>query len=340
MIRQTLTLLPLLAALSSAQLITNGNSQLPSCASTCTLLSQAAQACGGTTSSNQAIWSCFCQSAYLTTLYSSPSGICDATCTNPTDNQQVMTWFTSNCGTDYGASEHADSGTTVVVLTSTSTSAPVAAPTGSTAAVPTTTASGGYVDPDAQPSSDGKSWWSAHYKWVIMLIVLFVCLILLAILATWLKRRHDRKADQIKEGFNTGITTRSTPMAAALPPTDGTADSTYMSGGASTSQMMSGAAGMEGLSGSGRNSPARTREAFMPYGFQYTRSESRLGSRVDDIGGRKSPLARGGTPVGELEKEVGMANVDGAPRPKKSRRVLVRERSVEGPGSPVDKEMR
>lgn len=151
-----------------------------------------------------------------------------------------------------------------------------------------------------------------------MLIVLFVALLLLALLATWLKRRHDRKADQIREGFNTGITTRSAPPP---PPTDGAIDSTYMTGGVgSTSQVMGG--------GSGRNTPSRARDGLAPYGY------ARSG---DDLGGRRSPLARGGTPVGEMEKEVGVGGLlpDGAPPPKKTRRVLVRERSVE---SPVDVE--
>lgn len=159
----TSALLSCLASLTSAQLLTNGNSQLPSCASSCTLLNQAAQACGGTTTADQAIWVCFCHSAYLTSLYSSPNGICDQSCTDPSDNQQVMTWYTSNCGTDYGASEHADSGATTVVITSTSTSAaPTVAAGTSAAALPTTTASGGTVEPDSRGSGDG-SWWSTHY---------------------------------------------------------------------------------------------------------------------------------------------------------------------------------
>ncbi|KAK1083718.1 hypothetical protein LTR33_003093 [Friedmanniomyces endolithicus] len=283
----------LITTTTTAQLLTNGNTQLPSCASNCPLLAQAEQACGGTTSATQAIWSCFCQSGYLTSLYNSPAGICDAVCTSPSDNQQVMTWFTTNCGKDDAASEHAAAGsgggggggTTVVVVTSTSTSAIA---TGTGAVLPSTTASGGTVEPDVHTSS-GRTWWDLHWKWVLMLIVLFAALLLLALLATCLKRRHDRKADQIREGFNTGITTRST----------GTAPMSVVPASANTTTQDMSALGP---SGSGRNSPARTREAFMPYG--------------------------GGTPVGELEKEVGFQGSEGAPRGKKTRRVLVRERSV------------
>ncbi|KAK0921286.1 hypothetical protein LTS16_004919 [Friedmanniomyces endolithicus] len=310
---------------TTAQLLTHGNTQLPSCASNCPLLAQAEQACGGTTSATQAIWSCFCQSGYFTSLYNSPAGICDAVCTSPSDNQQVMTWFTTNCGKDDAASEHAAAGsgggggggTTVVVVTSTSTSAIA---TGTGAVLPSTTASGGTVEPDVHTSS-GRTWWDLHWKWVLMLIVLFAALLLLALLATCLKRRHDRKADQVREGFNTGITTRSTPMS-IVP--------------ASANNITQDMSAL-GPSGSGRNSPARTRDAFMPYGYVYTRSESRLAAAAEargDVGhgaqGRRSPLARGGTPVGELEKEVGFGGAaEGAPRGKKTRRVLVRERSVD-----------
>ncbi|KAK1074937.1 hypothetical protein LTR12_006342 [Friedmanniomyces endolithicus] len=229
-----------------------------------------------------------------------------------------MTWFTTNCGKDDGASEHAagsgsGGGTTVVVVTSTSTSAIA---TGTGALLPSTTASGGTVEPDVHTSS-GRTWWDLHWKWVLMLIVLFAALLLLALLATCLKRRHDRKADQIREGFNTGITTRST----------GTAPMSVVPASANTTTADMSAIGP---SGSGRNSPARTREAFMPYGYAYTRSESRLAAAErGDVGqGRRSPLARGGTSVGELEKEVGFQGSEGVPRGKKTRRVLVRERSV------------
>jgi hypothetical protein len=126
------TLFALLSSsLASAQLLAAAG--LPTCAQTCTLLNQAAQACSGTATANQATWACFCQSGYLTGLYSSPSGICDAFCTDPAQNQQVMTWYTGNCGTDNGASEHADDGSGAGQTTA------AAAPTTTSAATPATT---------------------------------------------------------------------------------------------------------------------------------------------------------------------------------------------------------
>lgn len=137
-----------------------------------------------------------------------------------------------------------------------------------------------------------------------MVIVLAILLPLLAWLAIWLKRRHDRKRDQIGGGFNEGITHRTAPMS----------DPNFNNSGVAGS----------GIDGSGRNSPARTRDAFMPYGYGYNRSESRLGSKQAMHDDRRSPLARGDTPM-DPEKEAGMRAE--TPGKKKSRRVLVRERS-------------
>jgi hypothetical protein len=154
-----------------------------------------------------------------------------------------------------------------------------------------------------------------------MVIVLAIALSIIAILATWLKKRHDRKRDSPN--------TRTAPTDPAL---------TEKSRSAAPA-----APAFTSSSPSGRNSPARTRSAFMPYGYNYTRSESRLASGSEDaiervppppVGARPhesdraSPLARGGTPVGELER----GGIEGTPTPTgqiKRKKVLVRERSAE-----------
>lgn len=148
-----------------------------------------------------------------------------------------------------------------------------------------------------------------------MLIALLVGLLLLALLAVLLKRRHDRRMDVVSTGFNEGITTRTTGSAHALASADPFP-----------------------AHGSGRDSPARTREAFMPYGYGYTRSESRLAStsNLGATGAGSSPLAHDGTTVNDLEK----SGVDaGTPSGPKKKRVFVRERSMDGPDSP-DEEKR
>lgn len=159
-----------------------------------------------------------------------------------------------------------------------------------------------------------------------MIIVIAVGLIILGFVGRWLKRRHDRKQDQIREGFNSGITGRS-----ASGPLTETAqhanDSSFLSGGGATAAE----------SGSGRDSPVRTREAFMPYGYGYTRSESRLAGQEYPS---NSPLARGGTPMDEMEKSAGYeapAETPSSNPRSKSRRVLVRERSMGANGSEIEK---
>lgn len=170
-----------------------------------------------------------------------------------------------------------------------------------------------------------------------MVIVLAIGLSIIAILATWLKKRHDRKRDNPNTSFNAGITTRTAPSG----PNNNNPNQTEKGDSSNT---LPPAAPFANASPSGRNSPVRTREAFMPYGYNYTRSESRLASASDDAiekvppptvgagplaSGRSSPLARGNTPVGDLER----GGVEGTPTPTgqvKRKKVLVRERSVEG----------
>jgi hypothetical protein len=135
-----------------------------------------------------------------------------------------------------------------------------------------------------------------------MVIVVAIGLLILGFGGRWLKKRHDRKQDRMSSSFNAGITTRAPPMAA---------NDSHVSGPADLDP------------NNGRNSPSRTRDAFMPYGYAYTRSESRLAS--DD---RSSPLARGTTPVNDLEKHAGGAESVGTPEDPRKRRVMVRERSM------------
>ncbi|CZT22958.1 uncharacterized protein RCC_08666 [Ramularia collo-cygni] len=282
-----LLLLPLLAALVSAQqnVLVNGNSQLPQCAQQCPLLQQANQACTAT-ATPQAAWACFCQSAYIPTLKTSAVGVCDSTCTDATQNAQVSTWYNSNCGSDFGASEHAADTATAATTTA---GAPAAAGTTSSgssnagngnnnnndAGSANQNSGSGTTDWNPEATKEGGDWWSTHYQWIVMVIVLAIGLSLFAWLAVWLKRRHDRKQDAITGGFNAGITERSAP------------DGGYAEKNASGTLT-----GASPVIGSGRNSPARTREAFMPYGYGYAKSESRLGSSQGVVDQRPtSPLA-------------------------------------------------
>ncbi|KAF2206542.1 hypothetical protein CERZMDRAFT_52884 [Cercospora zeae-maydis SCOH1-5] len=309
------------AAVAQQGVLTNGNSNLPTCGQSCPLLVQAAQACSGTDVATQGTWVCFCQSAYLVNLRSSATGICDSTCTSPTDLQQVSTWYRTNCGSDNGASEHADAGTGTAANPPANGAANPAGgaanpaggaanPAGgqnapSTGTTSSSTANGANsLSGVSAGVDDPGTWWENHYKWIIMLIVMVIAFPLIAWGAVCLKRRHDRKQDQIMGGFNAGITTRP-------PMSDVNMDR-------STASIPVAAAGP---SGSGRNSPQRTREAFMPAGYGYSRSSSRNGSRQG-----VHPLARGDTPADIVERGPNDAATG------KGKRVMVREESV-GEGS-------
>jgi hypothetical protein len=100
---EVFVLLHYLSLLSSAQLL--AGSSLPTCAQSCKILIQAEQSCGGVSNSNESTWKCFC-----TKVWKASEGalttVCASFCTDPTDNIKVVQWYTSNCGSDSGASEH------------------------------------------------------------------------------------------------------------------------------------------------------------------------------------------------------------------------------------------
>lgn len=166
-----LLVLPLLSSLVSAQqnVLVNGNSQLPSCAQSCALLQQANQACTAT-ATPQAAWACFCQSAYLTTLKTTAVGVCDAACTDATQNAQVSAWYNSNCGEDFGASEQAAD-----TAATTTTGAVAAAGTtasgnsgnsnagSSSSSSSNSNGNSGSNSGTSSSSSKGQDWWSGHY---------------------------------------------------------------------------------------------------------------------------------------------------------------------------------
>lgn len=134
-----------------------------------------------------------------------------------------------------------------------------------------------------------------------MLVILAIAFGLLIWLLIWLKRRHERRQDAAPSAFNEGITMRTATMDSTTQP-------------------------VAMQPSSGRDSPMRTRDAFMPYGYGYSRSESRLESRsnvIDTTLSKGSPLANA-TTAADMEKERG------TPVGKK-KRIYVRERSMTGP---------
>lgn len=90
-------------AASTSLIPTSASSSFPQCGLSCSVLTSAQDSC--TASADQSTWfSCFCQSALLTTLKTSGSicSNCDAS-----DQALVSTWYNNYCssgGTDTGAS--------------------------------------------------------------------------------------------------------------------------------------------------------------------------------------------------------------------------------------------
>lgn len=79
---------------------TAASSTFPACALSCATLQQAQSGCVPPAApvSNQATYvSCFCQSALLTSLHTTPDSVCDSSCTSESDRQLLMTWYNNYC---------------------------------------------------------------------------------------------------------------------------------------------------------------------------------------------------------------------------------------------------
>ncbi|KAJ5675397.1 hypothetical protein N7462_008294 [Penicillium macrosclerotiorum] len=154
------------------------SSTFPSCGLTCTALTNAQSSC---VTGAQSTWvSCFCQSSYLTTLKTSGSVCSDC---SSSDQSLLSTWYNNYCNSDGQTS-----GTSTTTTASASTTSATAGTTAGASTSKTTT------------SDENKSWWSTHYQWVIMLIVLAVGFSALAAGGVWLKRRYDAKRPGLYHG--------------------------------------------------------------------------------------------------------------------------------------------
>ncbi|KAE8368872.1 hypothetical protein BDV27DRAFT_121791 [Aspergillus caelatus] len=174
---------------------TAASDSFPSCALSCSILQQAQTGCVPPTaqSSDRSTYvSCFCQSSLISQLHNSADGTCADTCTSADDRTKLQTWYNDFCSSGGQNKGTAASESSAAASPSTSTSA-------STAKSQNT-----YPAP--------KSWWSTHYQWVIMVIVLAVGFTAIAIVGVWLKRRHDAKYPNLyhagsgsNSGSNSGL---------------------------------------------------------------------------------------------------------------------------------------
>lgn len=181
------------------------SSTLPACAQQCPVLIQAQGGCVPPAApvTNQGIYqSCFCQSTFLQPLYGGPTPLCPSC--PPADMTTIQNWFQGLCkpGAPQGGQQPAP--TTTTPSTSISATAAATSSAGLTGVNETATPSGPqpgwYKTPPSCPHIKliyNSSRMSTHWRWVVMLIVLFIGLSLVA-LGFWLlhRRYRHRKAAQ------------------------------------------------------------------------------------------------------------------------------------------------
>ncbi|KAJ5740037.1 hypothetical protein N7533_012821 [Penicillium manginii] len=157
---------------ASKPIPTSASSTFPQCGIDCSILKSAQDSC---VAGAESTWnSCFCESSLLTTLKTS-----GAICSNcdSSDQTTLSSWYNSYCKSGGSTTSTTSTATAATATTGTSTSTATAASSGSKNAT----------------TEENKSWWSTHYQWVVMLIVLVIGFSALAVLGVWLKRRYEAR---------------------------------------------------------------------------------------------------------------------------------------------------
>ncbi|KXJ91438.1 hypothetical protein Micbo1qcDRAFT_175640 [Microdochium bolleyi] len=147
---------------------------LPSCAAVCGPLYDANGGCvppAAPTAQPSVYESCFCGNKALQPFSASPSGVCDAACSNPQDLASIQGWYKSFCAGKAAAPTGTNSGS---VPTSSSTSTPV-------------------------KNGDGGSWISSHWQWVVFIVVVIVAIIAIWTGACIWRRKYLKKKDRMYE---------------------------------------------------------------------------------------------------------------------------------------------
>ncbi|KAH0365943.1 hypothetical protein KCU65_g5659, partial [Aureobasidium melanogenum] len=218
----------LAAAASAQQLLVYGDSALPSCAQQCTILQNAQTGCippAAPVTDATIYESCFCQSGYLTTLKAAGSTICSDVC-DASDVAKIASWYQSNCA-DNGVAAAAKVSAGTTTDSTTTTTASTASSTQSTST--STSSSSSQGTSSSQETDPHHDWWTDHWKWIVMLIVVFVGLATLTTIFVLLRRRYRRRQDLANAPFNSGITRHSIPTLSVTPPTLGKASSNQAS---------------------------------------------------------------------------------------------------------------
>lgn len=144
----------LFAALTTAQVATTLPNTLPACAQQCTELVGAQQSCASNPTAYQ---SCFCQSALLSSLYSSsPVQLC--TQCSATDMASIQTWYKGSCSNGQPVAGANQPTSTTTNPTSPSTTS---ATSKTSAAAASTTVSNDQDSNSAQNAPSGP--WYVHF---------------------------------------------------------------------------------------------------------------------------------------------------------------------------------
>ncbi|KAJ5171209.1 uncharacterized protein N7500_003992 [Penicillium coprophilum] len=192
----TLIALAISALAADSILPTSASSKFPQCGLSCNTLTVAQTSCEAGEAST---WtSCFCQSALLTGLKSSGS-ICSAC--SAADQTTLSTWYNNYCNS--GGKDTSDTDTNANTETTTTKTSPDPASTSDTSK--SESGSSGNTNKTPAATEEKESWWSSHYRWIIMLIVLVVGFTLIAVLGVWLKRRHEARRPHLYGGGSSGM---------------------------------------------------------------------------------------------------------------------------------------
>ncbi|KAI9868259.1 MAG: hypothetical protein M1830_005687 [Pleopsidium flavum] len=173
---------------------------LPACANLCTPLYNAQNACippAAPATNQQTYQGCFCQSGYLTSLYNTPTGICDQAC-GSADLTQIQNWYKGLCGQRAGVAPGSSTvagSTTLATSTSTSATGVAGAHSSSTPSSVLSQSNGA--------DSPQHDWFGTHWRWVVMLIILFLGLALIAVASVLLRRRYRRRKESQASMMNT-----------------------------------------------------------------------------------------------------------------------------------------
>lgn len=191
------SLIALLTPIVSAQAVTLLASTLPTCAAQCAVLTNAQGSCTpplAPVTSDTIYESCFCQSALLTSLYSSAAvqGVCPSC--SAADMLTIQKWYQGVCpDAGKGAPNFG------VLAGGTATSS-TASTTGTTTPTATTAPSASATSTSQQDSNSSTNpvpgpWMSTHWRWVVMLIVLIIGLTAVAVGGWFFHRQYHRKRE-------------------------------------------------------------------------------------------------------------------------------------------------